>query len=126
MSSAGTACCEKKAQEERETDTYASPQPREAVVEEELVLIEEHPVQHEKVTLLQGEKVETKKEKRSIEKLAEEKKPVIQQVAQTKSDTQPEKLKKEKTSTETSRPKSVTVQKKKEFTPPQSSDGFWD
>jgi hypothetical protein len=123
----------KKKRRKKEISMPAFPQPLAAVVEEKPVLVEEQPVQREKLIVLQEEKVETKKEKRSMEKPAEEKKLTTQKVTQktqTKSEASTENFNREKTPTETAiptlTPETVTAQRKKEFTPPQSSDGFWD
>lgn len=72
------------------------------------------------------EETESEKEKNSTEKSAEEKQPNILQAAPTQNEEQPKNAKNEKPSGETTKSKTDTVQRKKEFIPPQSSDGFWD
>lgn len=116
----------RRMKKEKQVPIPTSSQSLKIVVEEESVPIEEQFVQHEKLTGLQEEKVKIKKEKRSIGKPAEEKKLIIQQVAQTKSEAPNETLKKEKTPAKTLKTETATEQKKKESTPPKSSDGFWD
>ncbi|MCM3791259.1 type IV secretory system conjugative DNA transfer family protein [Domibacillus indicus] len=120
----------KRRKKEKALSMSESPQPPEAGMEEEQLLMEENPLQHKELAVRQEEEAETAKEKTSIEKPAEEKKTVVQQAVQTKDEVPPETLKKEKTNTETPNtetPESDTVTaKKKVFTPPQSSDGFWD
>lgn len=93
----------------------------------EPVLLKENPVEAQRLIVLEEEK-KNEIEQINAENPVEEKKPVVQhqQVTQIKSEAQPEKMEKEKSSAETSETETAAVQKKKEFTPPKSSDGFWD
>lgn len=115
----------KRKRRKNETSLPAPVQSLEVFVGAEPAPLEENPMEAQKLIVLEEEK-ESEIEQSNTENPVEEKKPVVQQAIQIKSEAQPEKVEKEKSSAETSETETAAVQKKKEFTPPKSSDGFWD
>ncbi|WP_245629799.1 type IV secretory system conjugative DNA transfer family protein [Domibacillus robiginosus] len=115
----------KRKRRKNEPSLPVSVQSLEAFAGEEPVPLEENPVEAQTLIVLEEEK-ESEIEQINTENPAKEKKPVVQQASQIKSEAQPEKVEKEKPSAETFETETAAVQKKKEFTPPKSSDGFWD